>query len=120
MQVGIKILKITKRLQGETLTERDYALREGTNFTPSLIFYDAAGAEVLRLRGKGLPPLQPGVDPARLERVRGELYVRIFVEVPTSLSLRQRELLEEFARETDTEISPASKSFMNKLRDFFE
>jgi molecular chaperone DnaJ len=76
--------------------------------------------KVLRLRGKGLPPLQPGADPARLERMRGELYVRIFVEVPTKLSPRQRELLEEFARETDTDVSPASKSFMDKLRDFFE
>jgi molecular chaperone DnaJ len=76
--------------------------------------------KVMRLRGKGLPPLQPGVDPARLERIRGELYVRIFVEVPTRLSARQRELLEEFARESDTEVSPASKTFMDKLRDFFE
>ncbi|MGB5733743.1 MAG: thioredoxin fold domain-containing protein [Thiohalocapsa sp.] len=44
-------------LNGETLTERDYSLREGTNFTPSLIFYDASGAEVLRLRGY-YPPYQ--------------------------------------------------------------
>jgi molecular chaperone DnaJ len=76
--------------------------------------------KVLRLRGKGLPPLQPGADPARLERARGELYVRIFVEVPTKLSARQRELLEDFARATDTDVSPASKGFMDKLRDFFE
>jgi thioredoxin-related protein len=44
-------------LNGETLSERDYALREGTNFTPSLIFHDASGAEVLRLRGY-YPPYQ--------------------------------------------------------------
>jgi len=44
-------------LNGETLTERDFALREGTNFTPSLIFYDAEGAEVLMLRGY-YPPYQ--------------------------------------------------------------
>jgi thioredoxin-related protein len=38
-------------LQGEVLTERQYALREDTNFTPSLIFYDKDGKEALRLRG---------------------------------------------------------------------
>jgi len=37
--------------EGRVLTERDYALREGTNFTPSLIFYDADGRVALRLRG---------------------------------------------------------------------
>lgn len=38
-------------LNGEELTESALAIREKTNFTPSLIFYDTAGAEVLRLRG---------------------------------------------------------------------
>lgn len=38
-------------VQGQRLTERDFALREQTNFTPSLIFYDTEGREALRLRG---------------------------------------------------------------------
>jgi thioredoxin-related protein len=38
-------------VQGQTLTERDFAVREKTNFTPSLIFYDTEGKEALRLRG---------------------------------------------------------------------
>ena len=75
---------------------------------------------VLRLRGKGLPPLQPRVDPAQLQRMRGDLYVRIFVEIPTQLTPRQRELLEEFAAERGTEISPVTKGFVDKLRDLFE
>jgi len=50
---------------------------------------------VLRLRGKGLPPLQPRMDAEQLARMRGDLYVRVFVEVPTKLHARQRELLEE-------------------------
>jgi thioredoxin-related protein len=44
-------------VQGETLTERELALRERTNFTPSLIFFDAEGREALRLRGY-YPPYQ--------------------------------------------------------------
>ncbi len=75
---------------------------------------------ILRLKGKGLPPLQPRLDAAQLERMRGDIYVRIFVEVPTRLTDRQRELLEEFAEESGTEISPVTKGFLDKLRDLFE
>lgn len=38
-------------LQGVSMTEREYAIREKTNFTPSLIFYDLDGKVALRLRG---------------------------------------------------------------------
>ncbi|TVQ85859.1 MAG: thioredoxin [Chromatiaceae bacterium] len=44
-------------LDGTVLTERDLALREETNFTPSLLFYDASGRPVFRLRGY-YPPYQ--------------------------------------------------------------
>jgi len=75
---------------------------------------------VLRLRGKGLPPLQPRLDPEQLAKMRGDLYVQVFVEVPTKLNARQRELLEEFAEQSGTEVSPATKGFLDKLRDFFD
>jgi thioredoxin-related protein len=38
-------------LQGERLDEGRFATREGTNFTPSVIFYGRDGEEALRLRG---------------------------------------------------------------------
>lgn len=38
-------------LQGEMLDEGRFAAQEGTNFTPSVIFYDSDGEEALRLRG---------------------------------------------------------------------
>lgn len=44
-------------LDGTVLTERDLALREETNFTPSLLFYNADGEPVFRLRGY-YPPYQ--------------------------------------------------------------
>lgn len=65
----------------------------------------------LRLRGKGVPSLR---SPAR-----GDQLVRIFVEVPTKLTDRQRQILQQFAEESSTEVSPAAKSFMEKLRDLF-
>jgi molecular chaperone DnaJ len=50
------------------------------------------GAEI-RLRGRGVPHLRrPGV--------RGDLHVMVDVRVPTRLSPRQRDLLEEFAMES--------------------
>ncbi|MBK1703541.1 thioredoxin family protein [Halochromatium glycolicum] len=44
-------------LAGRTMTERGFALRNGADFTPTLIFYDELGTEVLRLRGY-YPPYQ--------------------------------------------------------------
>lgn len=59
-------------LQGNTLTEREFALREETNFTPSLVFYDETGKEALRLRGY-YPPYQ---FRAALEYVADDHYQR--------------------------------------------
>jgi len=44
--------------------------------------------------------------------------VQIFVEVPTKLTDRQRDLLEQFAGDSGTEVSPVTKGFLDKLRDF--
>jgi thioredoxin-related protein len=44
-------------LDGEVLTEREFALREDANFTPSLLFYDGQGQLALKLRGY-YPPYQ--------------------------------------------------------------
>ena len=76
--------------------------------------------KVLRLRGEGLPPLQPRMPIEQLHKMRGDLYVRTFVEVPTRLNERQRELLEEFAEESGEEVSPVTKGFLDKLKDLFE
>ncbi len=67
--------------------------------------------KILRLRGKGLPSLSGGP--------RGDQLVRLFVEVPSQLTARQREVLEKFAAETSTEVSPVTKGFLDKLRDLF-
>jgi molecular chaperone DnaJ len=68
--------------------------------------------KVLRLRGKGLPTIR-SVN-------RGDQMIHIFAEIPTKLSKRQRELLEEFAAESGEEVSPVTRSFLEKLKDLFE
>jgi molecular chaperone DnaJ len=55
------------------------------------------GTEI-RLRGKGVPHL-------RRSGARGDLHVFVNVSVPTRLSRRQRELLEELAREAGETVS---------------
>lgn len=68
--------------------------------------------DLVRRRGRGLPRLGGGP--------RGDIVARIFVEVPSKLDSRQRELLEEFARITGDEVSPRRRGFLDKLRDLFE
>ena len=68
--------------------------------------------KLMRLRGKGLPMLGASG--------RGDQYVRIFVEVPTKLTEKQQRLLEEFAAESDIEVSPMAKGFLDKLKDLFD
>ncbi|MGB0713308.1 MAG: thioredoxin family protein [Gammaproteobacteria bacterium] len=58
-------------LNGISLSEREFSVREGTNFTPSLVFYDLNGQEALRLRGY-YPPYK---FRAALEYVAGEHYL---------------------------------------------
>ena len=57
---------------GESLGQRQYAQKLGTDFTPSLIFYDADGRIALRLRGY-YPPYQ---FRAALEYVADGHYLR--------------------------------------------
>ncbi len=75
---------------------------------------------MLRLKGKGLPPLRPRMEASQLKRLRGDFFVRIFVEVPSKLNANQRRLLEEFAAETGTDVSPTTRGFMDKFREFFD
>ncbi len=66
----------------------------------------------VRLKGKGMPILR--------SKDFGDLYVQLDVETPQSLSKRQRELLEEFERESTRENSPTSEGFFAKLKSLFE
>jgi len=66
---------------------------------------------VFRLKGKGAPDLRSAH--------RGDQLVRVIVEIPRKLTGRQRELLEEFARNGGEEVSPLSKGFFDKVKEMF-
>ncbi len=66
----------------------------------------------LRLKGKGMPILR--------RNVFGDLYIRIITEVPTSLTKKQKELLEEFKTLEDTKSNPLIKTFFDKAKKFWK
>ena len=50
---------------------------------------------------------------------RGDLLVRVAVEVPTRLNGEQRKKLEEFAELMGDDNSPLRRSFFDKAKEFF-
>ena len=70
------------------------------------------GNKVFRLKGKGMSSVRG--------YAKGDLHVRVIVEVPTNLNPRQKALLEEFARASGEDVNPMSKSFMDKIKDAFK
>ena len=68
----------------------------------------AQSGKLFTIKGKGAPRVGG--------HHRGSQIVRIYIEVPTKLTARQKELLEEFASINGDEIT---KSFKEKLKDLF-
>ena len=70
----------------------------------------------LRLRGKGLPKIRA--------RGKGDQFVRLQIETPVKMSPRQKALLEEFQSLSDAvdgaQTQPRQRSFLDKLKEFFE
>ncbi len=66
----------------------------------------------LRLRGKGMPILRRNIS--------GDLYIRIVTEVPTSLTKKQKDLLEEFRTLEDNKSNPLIKTFFDKAKKFWK
>ena len=67
--------------------------------------------KVMRIKGKGIPSLRGGA--------RGDQLVRIKVVVPTKLSDKQKDALQKFADICEDNINPEEKSFLSKVKDFF-
>ncbi|MBV9463597.1 MAG: molecular chaperone DnaJ [Verrucomicrobiae bacterium] len=67
---------------------------------------------IFRVKGRGMP---------RLERHgKGDLLVKVTVEVPTHLNAEQRKKLEEFAGLCDESTTPMRKSFLERAKEFFK
>jgi molecular chaperone DnaJ len=57
--------------------------------------------------------------PVLRSKASGDMYIQVEVETPKNLSRRQRELLEEFEKESKADNNPASHGFFSKMASFF-
>lgn len=65
-----------------------------------------------RLKGKGIPSIRGGA--------RGDQYVRVIVEIPKNLNGKQKQILEEFAKESNDKNYNQRKKFTDKIKDYFK
>lgn len=66
--------------------------------------------DVSRIRGEGLPQVNRGT--------KGDYYVHFAIRVPTKLTHREREILEELAEETGAQVDH-KRNLFGKIRDLF-
>ncbi len=72
----------------------------------------AQTGKTVRLKGRGMPSLR--------SRERGDLVVELFVETPTHLTSRQKELMRELAGSCGDQQHPRSTGFFKKAKRFWE
>ena len=66
----------------------------------------------LRLKAKGMPVMR--------SKQMGDMYIQVTVETPSKLTRRQRELLEEFERESSAENQPEAMGFFSRMKNFID
>ena len=91
-------------------TELEVALLEG-GVADLKIPAGTQPGKVLRVRGKGVPKLQ--------REGRGDLLVHVTIAVPHKLSARQKELLEELAKESGEAVKAGKKGVLEKAKKLF-
>jgi molecular chaperone DnaJ len=72
----------------------------------------AQTGRTIRVKGRGMPSLR--------SRERGDLVVELFVETPTRLTARQKELLREFSGSCGDQQHPKSAKFIGKAKRFWD
>ena len=68
---------------------------------------------MFKIKGKGIKKLRTKND-------FGDLYVKVVVEVPKSLTKEQKELLRQLDGTMDNKSTPKRKKFFDTLKDFFD
>src|SRR3989344_2971860 len=71
----------------------------------------AQTGKTLRVKGRGMPSLR--------SRERGDLVVELFVETPTKLTARQKELMRELADICSEQQHPKAAGFLGKAKKFW-
>lgn len=85
---------------------------DGANKLKVRVPEGAQTGRTVRLKGRGMPSLR--------SRERGDLVVELFVETPTRLTARQKELLSEFTQSCGEQQHPKSATFLGKAKRFWD
>jgi molecular chaperone DnaJ len=72
----------------------------------------AQTGRTVRLKGRGMPSLR--------SRDRGDLVVELFIETPTRLTAKQKELMREFSGLCGEQQHPRTATFFGKARRFWD
>ena len=70
--------------------------------------------QVLKVRGKGMPKLN---SPLKLT---GDLYAHVYIDIPTELTDRQRELVKALAEEMKAPVAADKPGFFDKFKNLFK
>jgi len=76
---------------------------------------ETQSGKVFRLRGKGIKGMRTNAN--------GDLHCHVIIETPSKLTERQKELLNEFehiSQQDSDRHSPRAKSWMSKVKEFFD
>ena len=84
---------------------------DGQCKAPVVVPAGAPTGKTIRIKGKGMPHLNG--------RQRGDLVVELFVETPTDLTARQKELMQELALSFGESQNPRNSSFAGKAKRFW-
>ncbi|MDZ4365039.1 molecular chaperone DnaJ [Brevundimonas sp.] len=84
---------------------------DGQCRAPVAVPAGAQTGKTVRIKGKGMPHLNG--------RQRGDLVVELFVETPTDLTARQKELMQELAASFGDSQNPRNSSFAGKAKRFW-
>ena len=66
---------------------------------------------VFRLKGKGVASLRNGR--------KGDLYVKVYLEVPTKLNKKQKKAIEDMGQAVTDECYQKKSGFLNSIKEFF-
>ena len=119
-----------------TTGEHPFFVREGNDLhcvVPLSVTQAAMGAEIRvpTLEGEHTLKIPDGTQPGTTFRVRnkgvpvlsghgkGDLYVEVRVQIPSKLSKRQKELLQELETTTKVDNQPMMRSLLGKMKDMF-
>jgi molecular chaperone DnaJ len=116
--------------------EHPFFVREGNDLhcaVPLSVAQAAMGAEIRvpTLEGEHTLKIPDGTQPGTTFRIRnkgvpvlnghgkGDLYVEVRVQIPTRLSKRQKELLQELETTAKVDNQPMMRSLLGKVKDMF-